>query len=237
MRKFVKSVFLTIIIAVVFATVSNATPITNAIQSFVIDDQFVDSRSPDVTSPRNYPDGKYLWSGHRETGNVHAYTLLKFEVGEDWKWDTATLNVPFNRFIGNDGETSVWFNLNDSWRENDIKYENLFNVWDFTNPILLAREFVPIGINKVANTFSFDISSLSSFEDNDIVSLVIGSILPDETANGDYWRKIVNSDYSRGSSAAKLVGSNPVPEPATILLFGIGLIGLAGIGRKKTSKT
>jgi hypothetical protein len=27
--------------------------------------------------------------------------------------------------------------------------------------------------------------------------------------------------------------TNPVPEPTTILLFGIGLLGLAGVSRKK----
>ena len=38
---------------------------------------------------------------------------------------------------------------------------------------------------------------------------------------------LVNSDSGNNSA------TTPVPEPATILLLGSGLVGLAGVGRKK----
>lgn len=40
--------------------------------------------------------------------------------------------------------------------------------------------------------------------------------------------------FNFGVDTDKVTGVNPVPEPATMLLFGIGLLGITGIGRKNS---
>jgi hypothetical protein len=53
----------------------------------------------------------------------------------------------------------------------------------------------------------------------------------DTDSNRHGWNGEVGLNVGGGS-----VQTNPVPEPATMVLLGIGLIGLAGFGRRKFNK-
>ena len=57
----------------------------------------------------------------------------------------------------------------------------------------------------------------------------------DELASGDLRVGIHVQGFASGGSESFVNNPNPVPEPATMLLLGTGLIGLAAFGRKRFS--
>jgi hypothetical protein len=74
----------------------------------------------------------------------------------------------------------------------------------------------------------------------DLLNLDIFSPTPPyETWNGTDTLHLTNFWIGDGSISHVEIrgcGGTPIPEPATMLLLGTGLIGLAGIGRKKFKK-
>jgi len=86
----------------------------------------------------------------------------------------------------------------------------------------------------------FDVGvSIGTLGLTDDIQSIAFNVLGDGLDEFDFTRlgvrlQSVGSGSSREGSA-KYVGS-PVPEPTTMLLFGAGLVGLAGFGRKKFKK-
>ena len=78
----------------------------------------------------------------------------------------------------------------------------------------------------------FTLTSLASLSDNGTVDVILGA------AWGDFWL----DSATLTAQATEPVGApiptveTPIPEPATVVLMGIGIVGILGAGARKRFK-
>jgi hypothetical protein len=135
---------------------------------------------------------------------------------------------------------SYGFALDNRWWDGTGTTYGFGALYSITNTdILLSDDLMSGATYRNGQEVAVDITGLTSVatgswsidETNNFISFLVdisgtGLIMGDEIAF--HWGMTCANDV--------IEGSVPVPEPATMLLLGSGLIGLAGLGRKKFKK-
>lgn len=219
------------------------TPLVAIADSIGVGTMQIEGSSPDVAVTLN--NKTYVWAGDYDvkSSNLGDLTLESTEVFcvENADLISTSTNYAFYRI---DGELNTNYSGGDATYLAMLTEATWLANWGLTQASEDGKAIAQLAIWKVmfgaspTNYFSYWTKWKYESQVNDLLAEY--GTANNKTEYVDEWLLAVSPDVTSGEIKLGVNGQNflvkassPVPEPSTMLLFGTGVAGLAGMIRRK----